>query len=53
MRNTIKMKNTLQRINSRLDDRKQWISELKDQVEKITQVKHKQKAKEKRKDIPI
>lgn len=46
------MKNTPQGINSRLDDRKQWISELEDQVEKITQVKREQKAKEKGKRYP-
>ena len=53
MRNTITNEKYTTGINSRLDDRKQWIIELEDQVEKITQVKRKQKAKEKRKDISI
>ena len=39
------MKNTLEGINSRLDDTGEWISELEDRVVRVTQAEH---TKEKR-----
>ena len=38
-------KNTLEGINSRLDDTEEWISELEDRVVRVTQAEH---TKEKR-----
>ena len=35
------MKNTLERINSRLNDRKEWISKLENRVLEITEAEHK------------
>lgn len=37
------MKNTLERINSRLDNAGEWISDLEDRVVKITQSQQQQK----------
>ena len=37
------MKNTLDGINSGLDDREVWISELEDRVVEITQLEQKKK----------
>ena len=35
------MKNTLEGINSKLDDTKEWISELEDRVVEMTEAKQK------------
>ena len=41
MKNTLEKKNTLEGINSRLDDTQKQISELENRVEEITQVEQK------------
>ena len=46
MKNTItEMKNTLEGMNSRLDDTEVWISELEDRVVKITEAEQKKEKK--------
>ena len=37
------MKNTLEEINSRLNDTDEWIREMEDRVEEITDAKQKKK----------
>lgn len=37
------MRNTLEGINSRLDETEEWISDLEDRVVKITQTEQKEK----------
>ena len=42
MKNTItEMKNTLEGLNSRLDDTKEWISELEGRIVEITEAEQK------------
>ena len=42
------MKNTLEGINSRLNDREKQISELEDRTVEITEAQHKKKKKNKK-----
>ena len=42
------MKNTLQGINSRLDDRKEWISELEDRIVEIAEAEQQKQKRIKR-----
>ena len=39
------MKNTLEGINSRLNDTEEWISKLEDRVEEINDAEHKKEKK--------
>ena len=49
MKNTItEMKNTLEGINSRLNDSKEWISDLEDRVVEITATEQKKERRMKR-----
>ena len=41
--NITEMKNTLEEINSRLNDIEEWISKLEDRVVEITETKKKKK----------
>ena len=50
MKNTIiEMKNTLEVINSRLDDSEEWISKLEDRVREISVKEQKKRIKNKKK----
>ena len=42
------MKNTLEGINSRLNETEEWISELEDKVMEITEVKQEKESKERK-----
>lgn len=43
MKNTTEMKNTLEEINSRLNGTDEWIREMENRVEEITEAKQKKK----------
>ena len=45
LKSTTEIKNTLERINSRLDDTEEWISKLEDRVLEITQAEQKKENK--------
>ena len=50
MKNTLEKKNTLEGINSRLDDTEDQISNLEDKVVEITQTEQKKNKKERKKE---
>lgn len=45
------MKNTLEGINSRLDDREEWISDMKGRIVEITQAEKQKEEKVKKKRV--
>ena len=45
------MKNTLEGINSRLDDRKEWISDMKGRIVEITQAEKQKDERVKKKEF--